>query len=119
MSTGLGGVRSLPTIKNKKMAKYIKRPEVIEAITFDEFVQFGIDNGGNLVNGMPWSFIYKELPVTHTNDECYLIPMFGVKRGGAFYEFTPADVLVTEQNGTYPMKKEVFEAMYQEIVDNQ
>lgn len=32
-------------------------------ITFDEFVQYGRDNGANIVGGMPWSFTYNGHPV--------------------------------------------------------
>lgn len=42
-------------------------------ITFDDLVEFGRQNGANIVNGMPWSFNYRGLPVTHENDDCYLI----------------------------------------------
>lgn len=41
--------------------------------TFDEFVQYGKDNGGNIVNGMPWHFTFHGFPVTHENDNHYLI----------------------------------------------
>jgi len=54
--------------------KYRKKPVVIEAITFDELVRHGIDSGGNIVRGMPWSFQYQGHPITHENDDCYLIP---------------------------------------------
>lgn len=40
------------------MAFSRKKPVVIEAITFDEFIEYGKANGGNIVNGMPWSFKY-------------------------------------------------------------
>jgi len=40
------------------MAKFTKKPVEIEAITFDELVAYGKANGGNMVNGMPWSFEY-------------------------------------------------------------
>ena len=36
--------------------KYRKKPVVIEAITFDELVEYGKAHGGNIVDGMPWSF---------------------------------------------------------------
>ena len=38
------------------MAKFQKKPVEVEAITFDELVQHGREVGGNIVNGMPWSF---------------------------------------------------------------
>jgi hypothetical protein len=46
------------------MAKYRKKPVVIEAITFEEFIEYGKNNGGNIVNGFPWSFKYNGHPVT-------------------------------------------------------
>lgn len=33
------------------MAKFRKKPVVIEAITFDELVDYGRANGANIVNG--------------------------------------------------------------------
>jgi hypothetical protein len=94
------------------MSKYRKKPVVIEAITFDEFVEHGKQNGGNIVNGMPWSFEYNGHPVTHENDECYLIPTLE-----GTHNFTPQDMLITGVNGEiYPCKKDIFEKTY-EIVE--
>jgi hypothetical protein len=91
------------------MTKYIKKPVVIEAVTFEEFVEYGKKNGGNIVNGMPWSFKYKGHPVTHENDECYLIPTLeGTMR------FTPNDMLITGVNGEiYPCKIDIFKLTYE------
>ena len=90
------------------MGKFRKKPVVIEAITFEELVQYGKDNGANIVEGMPWSFEYKGQPITHENDECYLIP---TKEGTM--NFTPQDVLITGVQGEiYPCKKDIFEATY-------
>lgn len=41
--------------------------------TFDEFVQYGRDNGANIVDDMPWSFNFLGHPVTHENNDLYLI----------------------------------------------
>lgn len=72
-----------------------QRPaKTAESITFDAFVQFGRDNGANIVNGMPWSFQYKGYGVTHENDQRYL-----VCRGGETLNFTPDQVLVTGADG--------------------
>ena len=89
--------------------KYRKKPVVIDAITFEEFVEYGKNNGGNIVNGMPWSFTYNGHPVTHENDERYLIPTLeGV------HNFTPQDMLITGVKGEiYPCKLEIFEATYE------
>jgi hypothetical protein len=91
--------------------KYRKKPVVIEAVTFGEFVEYGKENGGNIVNGMPWSFKYKGHPVTHEDDECYLIPTLeGIMR------FTPDDMLITGVNGEiYPCKRDIFDKTYDEV----
>ena len=91
------------------MGNYRKKPVVIEAVTFAEFIEYGKNNGANIVNGMPWSFSYKGHPVTHETDECYLIPTLeGVM------QFTPNDMLITGVNGEiYPCKLEIFEKTYE------
>lgn len=89
--------------------KYRKRPVVIEAITFDELVAFGVGSGAALVNGMPWSFIYQGQPITHENDDCYLIPTLeGTMR------FERGDRLITGVQGEiYPCKEDIFQASYE------
>jgi hypothetical protein len=91
--------------------KFRKKPVVIEAITFKELVQHGIDAGANICNGMPWSFEYKGHPITHENDECYLIPTLE-----GTHRFTPGDMLITGIKGEiYPCKKDIFEATYEPV----
>lgn len=91
------------------MAKYRKKPVVIEAITFDELVEHGKANGGNIVNGMPWSFDYKGHPITHENDQRYLIPTLE-----GTHNMTPDDMLITGVKGEiYPCKKDIFAATYE------
>lgn len=93
------------------MAKFRKKPVIIEAITFEEFIEYGKNNGGNIVNGMPWSFNYNGHPVTHENDQCYIIPTLE----GNHY-FTPQDMLITGVQGEiYPCKKDIFEATYERV----
>ena len=89
--------------------KYRKKPVVIEAITFDELVEHGKVVGGNIVNGMPWSFDYNGHPITHENDDCYLIPTLeGTMR------FNRGEMLITGVQGEiYPCKADIFEATYE------
>lgn len=95
--------------------KYRKKPVVIEAITFEEFVQYGRDNGANIVNGMPWSFSYNGHAISHENDQCYLINTLE----GTLY-FTPLDMLITGVKGEiYPCKLDIFEATYELEADMQ
>ena len=93
------------------MAKFQKKPVEVEAITFDELVQHGREVGGNIVNGMPWSFDYAGHPITHENYQCYLIPTLE----GTMY-MTPDDMLIIGIAGEiYPCKRDIFEASYDAV----
>ena len=109
------------------MAKYRKKPVVIEAITFYELVEeghkfieenptegsYGFHDNGNEKSGLPWSFKYKGHPITHENDECYLIPTL---EGN--HNMTPKDMLITGVNGEiYPCKIDIFEKTYELVTD--
>ena len=89
--------------------KFRKKPVVIEAITFEELVAHGIVSGANIVNEMPWSFNYCGQPITHENDDCYLIPTLeGTMR------FNRGEMLITGVKGEiYPCKMDIFEATYE------
>lgn len=62
----------------------------ISVISFQGLVQHGIDSGVPLVNGMPWSFSYRNHPVTHEHDGLYLI---------SNEQFTPDDLLIVNKAG--------------------
>lgn len=96
------------------MTQYRKKPVVITAITFDQLVAHGIaeckaeGRESNIVNGMPWSFSYDGHPITHENDDCYIIPTLegSMKMGRD-------DMLITGVKGEiYPCKRDIFEATY-------
>jgi len=90
------------------MAKYTNKPVTIEAITFDELVAHGRANGANIVNGMPWSFTYQGQPITHENDDCYLIPTLE-----GTMKFNRGEMLITGVKGEiYPCKPDIFHATY-------
>lgn len=91
------------------MAKFRKKPVVIEAITFAELVEHGRSNGANVVNGMPWAFNYGPHHISHENDTCYLIPTLeGTMKMG------PDDMLITGVKGEiYPCKCDIFAATYE------
>lgn len=90
------------------MPKFRKKPVVIEAITFEELVAHGITAADHLMNGVPWSFKYQGHPITHENDDCYLIPTLeGTMR------FERGDMLITGVKGEiYPCKADIFAATY-------
>lgn len=89
--------------------KYRKKPVVIEAITFDELIAHGKASGASLSGGMPWSFRYKDQPITHENDECYLIPA-----PGGSSRMTPSDMLITDEGGALRVcPLDIFQALYE------
>jgi len=99
------------------MSKAVKKPIEIDYISFDEFVKHGINyindhpENGNIVDGVPWSFKYNGHPITHENNECYLIPTLE-----GFHNFTPKDVLITGVKGEiYPCKIDIFDMTYDRI----
>ena len=92
--------------------KYRKKPVIIEAVTFEGLVAYGLSRPeANVVNGMPWSFTYQGQPITHENDDCYLIPTLE-----GLMKFNRGDMLITGVAGEiYPCKREIFEATYEKV----
>lgn len=92
------------------MSKFRKKPVEIEAITFDELVAHGRAQTHD-TNGMPWSFKYKGHPITHENDDCYLVPTFyGTAR------FCRGDMLITGAQGDIePCQPDEFAATYERV----
>lgn len=94
------------------MKKFITRADVVEAITFDDFVQGGRDAGANIVGGMPWSFHYKGRAVTHHDDKCYLVL---INEAPHSLRFTPDDMLLTLVDGTpVILSRYAFDQLYEE-----
>lgn len=92
------------------MARFVKKPIEVEAITFDDLVQHGINSmqPEHLINGMPQSFEYNGHPITHETDQCYLIPTIE-----GTMKFTPDDMLITGVEGEiYPYKIDIFIKTY-------
>jgi hypothetical protein len=91
------------------MPLFTKKPVTIEAITFDELVSYGLEHcGSNKHNGMPWSFKYRGHPITHENDNRYLIPTLE-----GTMNFSRGDMLITGVNGEiYPCRMDIFEKTY-------
>ena len=91
------------------MPMFRKRPVVVEAITFDELIEIGKQTGAPTFSGMPWSFRYKGQPITHENDDCYLIPTLE-----GTMKFKGGEMLITGVKGElYPCKADIFAATYE------
>ncbi len=85
-------------------------PPPVEAITFDELVEHGKANGANIVNGMPWSFSYQGRPISHENDDCYLIPT----SHGHTLRLSRGEILITAGNGElYTCPLDVFAELFE------
>lgn len=91
--------------------KFRKKPVVIDALTFDELVEYGKTHEANIVNGMPWSFKINDRAITHENDDCYLIETLE-----GTMKFTRGDMLIIGINGeAYPCKIDIFEKTYEKV----
>lgn len=92
------------------MAKYKSHVVEVEALTFDELIQFGLDDGANVQNGMPWSFMWKDHPITHETDELYLVPRIV---GIGDLKIGPSDILLDLNGVAHVMDRELFGAIFQ------
>jgi len=89
--------------------KFRKKPVVIEAITFEELVAYGVSVSRGLIGGMPWSFVYNGHAITHENDDCYLIPTLE-----GTHKMMRGDMLITGVKGEiYPCKGDIFAMTYE------
>ena len=89
--------------------KVRKKPVEVEAFTFEEIVAFGLANGANVVNGVPWSFDFRGHRITHETDDLYLIPT-----ADGTMRFARTDLLIVGVKGEiYPCKREIFDATYE------
>ena len=84
---------------------------VVEAITFQEFVEYGKAHSSCVIDGVPQCFDYCGKPITHERDDCFLIPSLE-----GMMNFTPEDMLITGVDGEiYPCKIEIFDKTYEAV----
>lgn len=89
--------------------KATKKPVTIEFFTFEEFAEIGRQtNPDSIQNGFAWHFDFKGHPITHENNDCYIVPT-----NHGHVHFTPDSVLIVQVDGeVYPCKKDIFEMTY-------
>lgn len=93
--------------------KATKKPVTIEFYTWEEVVEMGKQANTESIHGegenaRAWNFMFRDVQITHENDECYIIPTL---EGN--HHFTPNDVLIVGVKGEiYPCKKDIFEMSY-------
>lgn len=74
--------------------------ELHKHINFEELVQHGIDNGANIVNGMPWSWKINGKTITHENDHCYIVET----ALDGYQMMRPDNTLAAYENGLHLFK---------------
>ena len=89
------------------MVKFKMKPMIVEAMTFDELMQYGLTQTKNVYNNMPWSFDYMGVPITHETDDCYII--------GGTERFTKNHLLVIKNNEISIVEKDVFELISEPV----
>ncbi len=95
------------------MSKYRKLPVVIEAITFDELLVYGLNHTDSIVKGVPWSFNINDHHITHASDSSYII---NTLEGDML--MTTDDILIIGIKGEiYPCKRDIFEMTYERVED--
>ena len=83
------------------MAKYVKKPVVIEAVTYEEFIKN--------VHSKPIELEYNGYIIKRYDDDHYIIPTL---EGDML--LGKDDMLITGVDGEiYPCKKEIFEKTYE------
>jgi len=90
-----------------------KKPEIVEITTFEEFVAYGLENGENVVGGVPWSFKFHGYTVTHETDQCYLIGL----DGGRMDKFTPEYYLLFTGERLLMFRADTIKDHYERVDD--
>ena len=93
--------------------KYRHLPTVVEAVTFEELAELGRKQDALCYGerALPWSFMYEGHPVTHENDNCYLI-----NTPNETLRFNRGEVLITGENGKlYCCAAPAFATLYEPV----
>jgi len=97
------------------MPKFRRKPNTVEAVTFDELVAHGIAAGANLHNGIPWSFDFAGHRVTHENDDCYLVSAPEDEVRFDHIRFERGRILVVGDGCLHTQMPDIFEANYEPL----
>ena len=91
------------------MAKFKMKPMIVEAVTFEELIEYGLSHTDNIQYGMPWSFKYEGIPITHETDDCYII--------GGIDKFTKNNLLIIKGNNVSIVEKDAFDLISEPLSD--
>lgn len=93
------------------MNDYQSKRVKVEAFTFAEVLEGKED--ATIVNGVPWSFIFKGHFVTHERDDWYLI-----NADGRSWDLTPDSMLVFGPKRTYVCGRALFDVMFEDATED-
>lgn len=86
---------------------YSKVETEIEAISYKEFIKYGLENADNVINGYPRSFLFFGHSVDYSNKDCYYIHHLLEP-----IKMTSEDTLIIHDGKFYPCKSEIFYKLY-------
>lgn len=68
-------------------------------LTFKQFIDYGLKNTENIINGYPWLFELLNIPVSHERDDLYLLNLSnGITLHFHEYETICIDMANTPKN---------------------
>lgn len=91
-----------------KTFKAKKKPVVVEFMTFDDMVQYGLETGDSIVDGIPWSFKVNNHPITHCSNDMYLISTLE----GDHWMKRNDYLCIGVRGEIYPIKIDIFNETY-------
>ena len=83
--------------------RYRRKPRYIEALTFDELVEFGKAHAESENDGPPLSFKYNGCQITYKNDNCYIVTYYHRD-----HDMTREDMLIPDGSVLMVMELDVF-----------
>ena len=93
--------------------KFVKRPVTFEAFTFDQFINYGITEGGKMEDGKPKSFIFFGNQVLKEKDGKYFI-VCGVHT----HYIEESNVIIVSEHGKVEiLDQETFRVHYKEYIE--
>lgn len=89
---------------------YNRKPQTIEAFTFDEVVQAGLQAGATMVSGMPGKFMFRDVTLAYQAELRIYLAGFG---GVPFGPLHPDDMLLIFEGAPHVVAAEAFVMVYE------
>lgn len=76
--------------------KHTRKPEVIEAFTYEQFIDYGKKHAENIHDGIPQSFYFKKITVVHEFDSSFILT-----NERSMLSFGPGQILVINSDDSF------------------